>query len=207
MTSEECLKMLREIKSAAFATVDSKGNPQVRIIDIMLVEENRLYICTARGKELYHQLVSNGRAAVTAMNPEVQMIRLNGTVRRLEDHEQKEWIDRIFEANPVMNGVYPGDSRYILEAFCIEEGEMEFFDLGKKPIFRESFTLGEAQASDKGFTITKDCTECGICREVCPQQCIEEGTPYRIRQKNCLHCGLCSEKCPSGAIVKRQESR
>ena len=30
-----------------------------------------------------------------------------------------------------MKGVYPGESRYILEPFCIEEGEAEFFDLGK----------------------------------------------------------------------------
>ena len=41
-----------------------------------------------------------------------------------------------------MNDVYPGESRYILEAFCIAEGEVEFFDLGKSPIYRETFTLG-----------------------------------------------------------------
>ena len=57
------------------------------------------------------------------------MVRVSGKVRKLSD--QKAWIDRIFEENPSMKGVYPGKSRYILEPFCIEEGEAEFFDLGK----------------------------------------------------------------------------
>ena len=47
-----------------------------------------------------------------------------------------------------MNGVYPGESRYILEPFCISKGELEFFDLGKSPIYRESFVFGWEEASD-----------------------------------------------------------
>ena len=43
MTAEKCLEMLREIKDAAFATVDQNGRPQVRIIDVMLAEDRALY--------------------------------------------------------------------------------------------------------------------------------------------------------------------
>ena len=39
MTAQDCLEILRSVKDAAFATVDGKGCPQVRIIDVMLVEE------------------------------------------------------------------------------------------------------------------------------------------------------------------------
>ena len=50
----------------------------------------------------------------------------------------------------------------------------------------------------------EDCISCGLCARNCPQQCIEEGTPYMIRQEHCLHCGLCAENCPVQAIAKRE---
>ena len=204
MNAEKCLKMLREIKDVSFATVDENGAPQVRIIDVILVDEGALYFCTSRGKDFHAQLMRDGRVAVTGLNKNWQMVRLNGRTRRLEN--SREWIDRIFEANPSMNSIYPGESRYILDAFCIDEGEMEFFDLGTEPINRESFTLGSAQAKPKGFFITDRCIGCGICAANCPQQCISEGTPYVIAQEHCLHCGLCHENCPAGAVVRREEA-
>lgn len=200
MRAQDCLQILRDVKDVAFATVDENGKPQVRIIDVMLVEEGKLYFCTARGKDFYRQLMADGQVAITGMNRRFQMIRLAGRVKKLAD--QKIWIDRIFEENPVMNGVYPGESRYILEPFCIDNGQMEFFDLGKEPIDRESFSL-EGQLQEKGFWITEGCIGCGTCKEDCPQQCVEEGTPYLIRQEHCLHCGLCAENCPVQAIEKR----
>lgn len=141
MTAQECLQILRDVKDVAFATVDENGFPQVRIIDVMLVEEGRLCFCTARGKDFHRQLTASGRVAVTGLNREYQMVQVSGKARKLRD--QKIWIDRIFEENPSMKGVYPKESRYILEPFCIEEGEVEFFDLGKSPIYRESFRLGK----------------------------------------------------------------
>lgn len=53
MNAQDCLQILRQIKDVAFATVDENGLPQVRIIDVMLVEEGRLYFCTARGKDFF----------------------------------------------------------------------------------------------------------------------------------------------------------
>ena len=38
MNIQDCLQLLREIKDVAFATVDEKGFPQVRIIDVMIVK-------------------------------------------------------------------------------------------------------------------------------------------------------------------------
>lgn len=205
MTARECLQILREIKDVAFATVDEKGLPHVRIIDVMLVEEEKLYFCTARGKDFYRQLTETQRTEITGLNREYQMVRISGTVNRLTD--QKKWIDRIFEANPSMNDVYPGESRYILEPFCMEEGQIEFFDLGKSPIYRESFAIGGAEVPQKGFEITDVCIGCGKCKEICPQQCILEGEPFAISQEHCLHCGSCYENCPVQAIQRRGEER
>lgn len=201
MTIAQCLQMLREIKDVSFASVDAQGNPQVRIIDVMLIEEETLYFCTARGKDFYRQLLDHPQIALTALTKAYQMIRLSGKAQRLSD--QKYWIDRIFANNPAMNDVYPGQSRYILEAFCIAEGELAFFDLGKTPIERETLAWGNASLSLKGYHISDACIGCGKCQTLCPQRCIQTGAPYLIDQRHCLHCGLCAETCPMQAIKKR----
>ena len=103
-----------------------------------------------------------------------------------------------------MNEVYPGDARYILEAFAIGRGELEFFDLGRSPIVRESFAFGGCVSEIRGFKITDGCIGCDTCAGLCPQQAIDAGTPYAIRQANCLHCGLCFENCPVDAIIRRE---
>ena len=103
MTAQECLQILRDVKDVAFATVDEKGFPQVRIIDVMLVEEGRLCFCTARGKDFYRQLMASGRVAVKGLKREYQMVRGSGKARELP--EQEIGIDRIFYENPYMKGV------------------------------------------------------------------------------------------------------
>ena len=163
----------------------------------MLVEDNKLYFCTARGKDFYKQLKNHPYVAITGMNKKYQMVRLNGPVKRLEN--QKYWINRIFKHNSSMNNVYPNESRYILEAFCLEEGELEFFDLGKEPIYRESFSVNK-EIKPKGFIISNQCIHCGLCQKNCPQQCISN---YQIQQERCLYCGLCYEKCPVQAIENK----
>ena len=212
MKEKDCPKELRAIKDGTFATVDEKGCPQARIIDVMLVDDERIYFCTSRGKDFHHQLMRDGKVAVAAMNDRYQMIRATGTAQKLDD--ERKWIDRIFKENPVMNDVYPGESRYVLDPFYVDIDWMEFFDLGKHPIYRETFDMAarrsssggsgdrtDGEAAPKGFHITDDCIGCGICSENCPQQCISEGAPYHIRQEHCLHCGLCAESCPAGAVV------
>jgi uncharacterized pyridoxamine 5'-phosphate oxidase family protein/NAD-dependent dihydropyrimidine dehydrogenase PreA subunit len=201
MNAQDCLQMLREIKDVSFATVDENGMPHNRIIDVMIVEKDCLIFCTARGKDFYRQLMHNQHVAVTGLNKKWQMIRLTGKAEKLDD--QKKWIDRIFDENPSMNDVYPGDSRYILDPFAVTSGSLEFFDLGVSPIHRESFSFGKSETVEKGFMITDDCIGCGKCQRGCPQQCIDKGTPFVIRQESCLHCGLCFENCPVQAIVRR----
>ena len=200
MEHQECLELLRGIRDCAFATIDRNGLPAVRIIDVMLVEEGRLFFCTARGKEFYAELLANPAVAVTGLNDKWQTVRLMGRAERLTETEQRAMIDRVFEENPSMNEVYPGDTRYILEAFVIAEGSIEFFDLGQSPICRESLALGKAPVTEKGFFITEACIGCGTCASLCPQQCIEDGTPYVIRRI------VCTAVCAMRAVLWRQLS-
>ena len=202
MNAQDCLNMLRQIRDVSFATVDEGGHPQVRIIDVMLAGEGALYFCTSRGKDFHEQVVCNPEVAIVGMTADYKMIRLTGKARLLED-DPHAWIDRIFEENPSMNVVYPGESRYVLDPFCIDNGSLELFDLGVSPIFRQSFSLGGVPARQKGFLITDACIGCGTCAKGCPQQCIAPGEPFQIAQEHCLHCGLCYENCPVSAIERR----
>lgn len=199
MNAAGCLQILRQIREAAFATVDEAGCPQVRIIDVMAAEEEKLYFLTARGKNFYRELMNTKSAAVTAMTDKCEMVRLNGRVERLL--EQKKWLGRMFKENPVMNELYPGESRFILEPFCISCAQIEFYDLSSVPVFRESYSIGGYRRKEKGYRIGRECIFCGRCAVECPQQCIIAGEPYVIRRENCLHCGLCFENCPTGAIL------
>lgn len=199
METKEYLQMMREIKDCTFATLDGDGRPATRIIDVMLADEDGLYFLTARGKEFYSQLTEQWFVSVTGLTKNWEMLTLRGKVKQVP----QEMLTPIFEANPSMNGVYPGDSRNILEVFCLYEGQGEYFNLSKTPIYRETFFLGHPAGHKKGYEVTDACISCGVCAGLCPQQCIDAGEPYTIRQENCLHCGLCAENCPAQAVRRR----
>ncbi|MBM7000344.1 4Fe-4S binding protein [bacterium] len=202
MDAQDCLRTLREIKDVSFATVDAEGHPQIRIIDVMLVQDGALYFCTSRGKDFHAQLLRDPHVAIVGMTRDFKMVRLAGEARFVTD-DPHAWIDRIFDQNPSMNDVYPGTSRYVLDPFVIDNGCVELFDLGVSPIYRQTFSLGDAPTHPQGFQITDACIGCGTCARTCPQQCIAPGEPFVIAQEHCLHCGLCYENCPVQAIVRR----
>ena len=98
MNAQNCLEILRSIKDVAFATVDRDGKPQVRMIDMMLIEEGKLFFCTARGKDFYQELCDLPEAAITGMNEKYQMVRFNAKreaiSRVLKQLEKKGMIQR-----------------------------------------------------------------------------------------------------------------
>ena len=206
-SAETCLALVRQIRDVTFCTVDERGLPQARIIDVMGQEGERIWFCTARGKDFHRQLMRDCHVAISGMNDSWQSVRVMGEARRLPDAEQHAWIDRIFADNPSMEVVYPGEARYVLEAFVIEAGTVEFFDLGVEPIERASFSFGGAPAPKTGLAVTGGCIGCGRCVRACPQRAISLGEDghARIAQEHCLHCGRCAEVCPVGAIERLGE--
>ena len=194
--AKKALKLLREIKSVTFATVND-GQPSARIIDVMLVEEDGLYFLTARGKSFYRQLKANLTVAICGMNEKYVSVRLVGDIKFCEN---KSVVDKIFDLNPMMNDLYPGEKRYALEGIHLYKGKGEIFDLSTEPPFRKRFAFAGTQVNPSGYSITRACTGCGICQEACPVDVITEGKIFQIDNTHCQECGSCLEVCPENAI-------
>ena len=198
-----CLKKMELVGVLAFATVDSDGAPQIRNISAIHYEPDAFYFFTARGKNFCKELLEDGRVQILCYTKYKEMIRLSGKAYAVPEEEQMKWRDIIFQEQPYLANVYPGDTRSIGIIFCIDTAEIEYFNIGVHPIFRETYRLGNVKLKEKGYFIKESCISCGACRKVCPQKCIEEGSPFMIRQNHCLHCGNCYENCPVKAIERR----
>lgn len=198
-----CLKKMKLVGVLAFATVDSEGAPQIRNISAIHYEPDALYFFTARGKNFCQELMEDGRVQILAYTKYKEMIRLSGKAYAVAENEQKKWMDIIFEEQPYLANVYPGDTREIGIIFRIDKAEVEYFNLGVNPIFRETYILGNVSIKEKGYYITESCIGCGTCMKHCPQKCIEKGTSFVIRQEHCLHCGNCYENCPVKAVIRK----
>lgn len=198
-----CLKKMELVGVLAFATVDSEGAPQIRNISAIHYEEDALYFFTARGKNFCRELREDGRVQILCYTKYKEMIRLSGRAYPVADEEQKKWQDIIFKEQPYLSNVYPKDTKDIGIIFCIDRGDVEYFNLGVNPIFREIYPLGNAIIKQRGYYISDACISCGKCMDKCPQRCIIEGNPYRINQNHCLHCGSCFENCPVDAVERR----
>ncbi len=193
------LDLLRKLKSVAFATLEN-GMPSVRIADVMLIEEDKIYFLTDRGKSFYRQLMENKNVALVGMDENYVSVRVSGKAVLADC----TYIDKIFEENPSLGDIYAPNTRDILEAFCICEGIGEIFDLSDTHPKRTRFAFGGAEQIEPGYSINNDaCIKCRVCVVSCPVGAIiEKDERLVIDSASCLECGRCFEFCPVEAIEK-----
>ena len=88
MENIKIFKFLQEqIHTTIIATNDEKGKPVTCAIDIMDYDENGLYFLTAKGKNFYKRLKSNGYLSLTGIKGENTMscvaVSVHGNVREI----------------------------------------------------------------------------------------------------------------------------
>lgn len=200
MKNLDYLKLLvEEIHSTTVATIGADGHPQTRIIDMMYYDEEGVYFLTAKGKAFYDQLMDQKYVAISATKDKLA-ISLRGKVKNIG----KKNLDIMFERNPYMKEIYPGDTRDSLEVFQLYEAQGEYFDISNpSSIVRDTIMIGKVQKVQTGYIIGDGCIGCKMCYSVCPQKCIDiSSIPVVIDQNHCLHCGRCVESCPKQCIRK-----
>lgn len=203
MNAKTCLQKLQYVGVLAFATVDEYGAPQIRNISAIHYEPEAMYFFTAKGKAFCRELINDGRVQVLGYTKYKEMIRLSARAVPVCKQEQSKYIDIIFEDQPYLYNLYPDNTRMLGGiVFKITDAQIEYFNLGVNPIFRETYIIGNVKAMFKGYFITDNCIGCGKCADNCPQHCIEKGAPHKIQQNHCLHCGICFDICPVKAIEK-----
>lgn len=195
--------LVNQIHTVVLATNDMYNRPITSAIDLMLIENQKIYFLTARGKNLYDRLMETQYVSLTGLLGEstmnCQSISLSGKVKNIG----QEKLDIIFEKNSYMNEIYPNIKvRNVLQVFEIYEYQGEYFDLSQKPINRQSFSFGK-KIEDYAYRVGNGCIYCKACSRVCPQKCIDiSSKPVKIDSSHCLRCGKCAEICPRRTIQK-----
>ena len=128
-----------------------------------------------------------------------EMIRLSGKAVPAPDNEQEKWIDIIFSEQPYLSNVYPDNTRKIGIVFCVKNAEIEYFNLGVNPIFRELYTIGNEKIPFKGYKISENCIGCGACEKVCPRGVLKK--TYRIKFVRITVCT--AEHAMKNALLRR----
>ena len=138
--AKKYVTMFRQVKIASAATVDAGGHPQSRIINIMIANEDGMYIVTSKGKPFYKQLAACGEIALSAMCPECQSLKFTGRLRIAD----KKWVDE------EVSGFFITDA-CIGCGRCAEECPQKCITPG------ESYQI-----------VGNHCLRCGLCQETCP---------------------------------------
>lgn len=193
-------EIVEDMHSVVLATLDEEGKPTTRVIDMMLSDGETVYFLTAKGKQLYDQLMDQQYVSISGIKDK-KSITIRGNVMNI-GHEK---LEEIFEKNTYMQKIYPENKRDMLEVFRIEKGSGEYFDISDPAhIERGAFHIGDGMIPTGGYYVNASCILCGTCFAVCPQQCIDIAkNPVVIDQNRCLHCGACAKVCPANAIERR----
>ena len=99
---ERVFEFLKEAGTWYLATVDEKGDPQVRPFGAQNIFEDRLYIQTGLKKKVAKQMLAHSKIAISGMARE-KWIRLDAEAVLDERLEAQQ---AMLDANPGLKGMY-----------------------------------------------------------------------------------------------------
>ena len=114
---EKVCSFLKDAGTYYLATVDG-DQPHVRPFGTAHIFENRLYIQTGKGKDVYRQMKANGQVEICAMY-KGEWIRLHGTVI-LDPRQEAE--ESMLDAYPDLRKMYTTGADGNTAVFYFEHG-------------------------------------------------------------------------------------
>lgn len=123
---DKAFQFIKEHKDVAFATVEG-DKPEIRVFQIMKIENHTLYFATAPHKKVNAQLQTNPNVKILGMSGNIS-VRISGkAVFDVPD----EICQEIYADNPVLPRLY---KRYTdLVYFRVSVAELDWFDLTPTP--------------------------------------------------------------------------
>ncbi|MGN1362424.1 MAG: pyridoxamine 5'-phosphate oxidase family protein [Methanobrevibacter sp.] len=88
-SKKECLEQMRNVIDGVLSTVDFKGNPQSRVIDIMHIDDETVYFLTARGKDVYREIRNHPQISYLNFKDN-KSVRITGTAKKLENQKKMD---------------------------------------------------------------------------------------------------------------------
>ena len=124
---KEALKFLWENREVAFATIGEGNRPQMRVFQIMKMEDTTLWFATYSGKKVYQDLRANPAVEILSRQGNIS-VRVSGdAVFDVPEETCKE----IYETNPVLPRLYPDYKA--LAYFRVEIDRLDYYDLTPTP--------------------------------------------------------------------------
>ncbi|MCF7847747.1 MAG: pyridoxamine 5'-phosphate oxidase family protein [Kiritimatiellales bacterium] len=130
-------ELLKEIGDLSFATADGQGNPRIRTIMVMFIENGKLFFTTSRKKKVFRQLENNPHVALNGSTDSGVSVSIHG---KIGFSDNPAHMKKIFEAYPPLHDLYK-DNPKDLTAFYLEHGEARIFDLSVLPPRSDNFTF------------------------------------------------------------------
>ena len=104
------------------ATVDG-DQPRVRPFGVATIYNGRLYIMTGKKKDVYKQMIKNGKFEISAVKKSgAEWIRVSGVLVNDDDIKAKQYL---LDKNPSLKGMYKADDDNMAVLY-ITNGEARF---------------------------------------------------------------------------------
>jgi len=216
----ELKKLYQHIEDIGVMTFSTIYNNEVhsRCAHFNGFDEEGLYFRTMSNKPYARQLLETEKLTVCGISnskashidgqahfPPSFSLRLIGDVRYVPPEViiEKAKTNDMLEVAALDIEAYPAMAKgnFVMHRFKGEIFDVDFERLHRDhKVIRTRFAFGGATFNPAGVRITKDCIECGLCKDTCSFKAIEEGTPYQCIPQYCDDCGSCIQVCPVGAI-------
>ena len=209
---EYLMRMVREMRHVAAATLDDAGLPAMHIVELVGADAEGLYFPVDRASALYAQLVAGKSIAIQGMAGSSASYDAAASLRgRVEDLGTAAATAFARQAQPAAGA--DGLAGDTMTLFRLYQAVGEWHERGCEDgcsacaFDRTPIRFGDdrvrAGATRRAYVITDECDGCRACVSKCPEGCIDvSSVPAVIDQDRCTRCGNCEMACFQEAIVR-----